>query len=161
MLNEHATYMHRRPISGSSAVAHHLNDSKECCGESEWNSFDAEFKSRLPLHQGSINGICLARKSCLKWTNGTWSEWSHHKRTYTYTMQTSYNINMMDEFCTAIYQPTDHGSISLINHMISDATTVGIVQDDTAPWVLYSVDIKTKVLSQYRLLTVRLNPSVG
>ena len=48
--------------------------------------------------------------------------WSHHKRTYTYTMQTSYNINMMDEFCTAIYQPTDHGSISLINHMISDAT---------------------------------------
>ena len=50
-----------------------------------------------------------------------------------HTMQTSYNINMMDEFCTAIYQPTDHGSISLINHMISDATTVGIVQDDTAP----------------------------
>ena len=40
-------------------MAHHVNASKECCGESEWSSFDAEFKSRLPLHQGETDELAF------------------------------------------------------------------------------------------------------
>ena len=54
-----APHHHRRPISGPSALAHHLNANspKDCCGESEWSTFDAEFQSRLPLHQGAIKAV--------------------------------------------------------------------------------------------------------
>ena len=56
---------HRRPVKGSSVVAHHVNASKECCGESEWSSFDAEFKSRLPLHQGIMSSHSFIVHHCI------------------------------------------------------------------------------------------------